>query len=90
MAKTAYRHYGMYSLAGNSKVRSLVVSVRNGLEAGTLTQAEEVRDTIYKSLNVIDAAGYPEVWDTAVRDAIWSDIFKICTKHGIPEEDFFN
>lgn len=83
-------NYAMFSLAGNSKVRSLVAGLRKSLEVGILTNADEVLKALTKGLDAIDKAGYPEAWDTAVRDVIWADLLAICKNHGITEEDFYN
>lgn len=81
-------HYSMFSLVGNSKVRSLVAGVRKGLEVGFITETHEVRHAVYKGMDKIGLT-HPEVHDTAVREAIWSDVFAICEQHGIREDDFF-
>lgn len=91
MAKTAHplkTHYSMFSLVGNSKVRSLVAGVRKGLEVGFLTETHEVRNAVYKGMDKIGLT-HPEVHDTAVREAIWSDVFALCEGHGISEDSFF-
>lgn len=80
--------YEMYSLVGNSKVRSLVAGVRKGLEVGFITETHEVRNAVYKGMDKIGLT-HSEVHDTAVREAIWSDVFAICEEHGISEASFF-
>lgn len=91
MAKTSHTlrtHYSMFSLVGNSKVRSLVAGVRKALEVGIITETHEVRQAVYKGMDKIQAT-HAEVWDTAVREAVWSDVFAICEEHGITEDSFF-
>ena len=81
-------NYGMFSLVGNSKVRSLVAGVRKALEVGILTETHEVRNAVYKGMDKIQKT-HAEVWDTAVREEVWEDVFAICEEHGIREDDFF-
>jgi hypothetical protein len=85
---TLRTHYSMFSLVGNAKVRSLVAGVRKALEVGMITETHEVRNAVYKGMDKIQIS-HPEVWDTAVREAVWSDVFAICELHGISEDSFF-
>jgi len=86
---TLRTQYSMFSLVGNAKVRSLVAGVRKALEVGILAETEQVRDAVYRGMDFIAKQGFGEVHDTAVREAIWSDVFAICKEHGISEESFF-
>ena len=63
----------MYTEAGNDVVAAMVEIVTDAVRAGRMDFAGEYLVTMRNKIEET----HPEVWDTAVREAMWKNIAKI-------------
>ena len=81
--------YSMFTEEGNVVVGVFVAEVSFAIEAGTIKTPEDIYTFVCEGMyDIADNKDYEEVFDTAVRESIWADVFKASERIGIYYNDF--
>jgi hypothetical protein len=65
--------WGMYSEAGNRQVQALVEQIAAGIRSGDIT-LDTYPDALESGFETIEDAGFPEVYDTDVRESVYAEL----------------
>jgi hypothetical protein len=78
--------FAMFSARGNRAVARLVNSLIEGLAAGQIRSERELRRRFLAGARAIERAGFDELGDTEVRDAIFVALEVPCARFGFSAE----